>query len=67
MIKQRKNQENVSNALKVIEMFFDWSGLKVNRGKKYLSIFGASLASPRFVAKFRIKFTAVVLTKLKKS
>ena len=34
-------------------MFFGWSGLKVNRG-----IFGASLASPRFVATLRIKYTA---------
>ena len=37
--KERKNQENVSKTLKVIELFFDWSGLKVNRGKTYLSIF----------------------------
>ena len=43
----RKNQENVSKTLEVIEMFFVWSGLRVNRGKTYLSIFGASLAFPR--------------------
>ena len=54
---ERKNQENVSSTLEVTEMFFDWSGLKVNRGKTYLSIFGASLACPRFVEMLRIKWT----------
>ena len=54
---KRKNQKNVSKTLEVIELFFDWSGLKVNRGKTYLSIFGASLACPRFVTTLRIKWT----------
>ena len=30
---ESENQENVSKTLEVIELFFDWSGLKVNRGK----------------------------------
>ena len=34
-----------------------WAKLKVNRGKTYSSIFGASLACPRFVATLRIKWT----------
>ena len=38
-------------------MFFVWSGLRVNRGKTYLSIFGASLACPRFVQTLGIKWT----------
>ena len=53
----RKNQENVSKTLEAIEMFFVWSGLKLNRDKTYLSIFGASLACPRFVQKLGIKWT----------
>ena len=35
----KKNQETVKNTLEVIELFFVWSGLKINRGKTYLSIF----------------------------
>ena len=45
----KKNHENVKNTIEVIEMFFVWSGLKINRGKTYLSIFGANLGCPRFV------------------
>ena len=53
----KKNQENVKNALEVIEMFFDWSGLKINRGKTYLSMFGASLGCPRFVNTLVVKWS----------
>ena len=53
----RKNQENVSKTLEVIEMFFVWSGLKIDRGKTYLSIFGASLACPRFMQTLGIKWS----------
>ena len=51
-----KNQENVRKTLEVIEMFYVWSGLKINRGKTYSSIFGASLACPRFMQMLRIKW-----------
>ena len=53
----RKNQENVSKTLEVIEKFSSWSGLRVNRFKTYLSIFGADLACPRFVQMLGIKWT----------
>ena len=53
----RKNQENVSKTSEVIEMFFVWSGLKVNRGKTYLTIFGVSLVCPRFVQTLGIKWS----------
>ena len=35
-------------------MFKVWSGLKINRGKTYLSIFGASLGRPTFVYTLRV-------------
>ena len=53
----RKNQENVSKNLEAIEMVFVWSGLQMNKGKTYFSIFGASLACPRFVQMLRIKWS----------
>ena len=38
-------------------MFFVWSGLKINRGKTYLSPFGASLGCPRLVNTLGIKWS----------
>ena len=38
-------------------MFFVWSGIKINRGKTCLSIFGAILVCPRFVQTLRIKWS----------
>ena len=42
--------------MEIIELFFVWSGLKVNRGKTYLLIFGASLGCPSLVETLRIKW-----------
>ena len=53
---EKKNLENVRNALEIIEMFFVWSGLKVNRGNTYLSIFGMCLESPRFLQTLGIRW-----------
>ena len=52
---EKKNLENVSKALEIIEIFFIWSGLKINGGKTYLSIFGQNLEKPRFVQELGIK------------
>ena len=53
---EKKNYESVRYALEIIELFFVWSGLKVNRGKTHLSIFGVSLGCPNFVETLRIKW-----------
>ena len=37
--KEKKNIENISNTLIIIEMFFLWSGLKINRGKHIYQFF----------------------------
>ena len=37
---EKRNVDNVGKALDIIELFFVWSGLRINRGKTYLSIFG---------------------------
>ena len=37
---KKKKNKNVEYALEVIEMFYVWFGLKIDRGKTYLSIFG---------------------------
>ena len=40
----------------MIELFFVWSGLKINRGKTYLSIFGKRISCPGYVITLRIKW-----------
>ena len=37
-------------------MFFVWSGLRINHGKTYMSIFGECLDCPRFVQTLGIKW-----------
>ena len=36
--------------------FREWSGLKINLGKTYLTIFGKHLEKPRFVDELNIKW-----------
>ena len=50
-----RNKENVRRVLEVIERFYLWSGLKINLGKTYVTIFGRELNKPRFVEELRIK------------
>ena len=52
----RKTKKMLEKTLELIEMFFIWSGLKINRGKTYLPIFGASLVCPRFVYSLGVKW-----------
>ena len=51
-----RNKENVRRVLEVIEKFYLWSGLKINLGKTYVTIFGRELNKPRFVEELRIKW-----------
>ena len=44
-------------SLEVIDLFLVWSGLKINRKKAYLSIFGPGLGCPKFVDMFGIKWS----------
>ena len=52
----KKNHETVKYALEIIELFIVWSGLKINRRKTCLSIFGAILGCPRIVDMLGIKW-----------
>ena len=44
-----ENKSNVQNILQAMEKFKQWSGLKINLGKTYLTIFGKQYKKPRFV------------------
>ena len=48
--------KNISHALDMIELFLVWSGLKINRGKTYLSIFGKKISCPGYLNTLGIKW-----------
>ena len=54
--REKRDTENISNTLGIIEMFFEWSGLKINRSKTYLSIFGKRISCPRYINTLGIKW-----------
>ena len=53
------NEKNVQETSTVFEMFYEWSGLKVNRGKTQITIFGRTCSKPSFVDTLRIKWCSM--------
>ena len=51
-----ENKVNVQSILQVMEKFREWSGLKINLGKTYLTIFGRHFEKPKFVDELKIKW-----------
>ena len=51
-----ENKINVQSILQAMEKFREWSGLKINLGKTYLTIFGRHFEKPKFVDELRIKW-----------
>ena len=54
--KEYDNRTNVQSILQTMEKFKEWSGLKINLGKTYLTIFGCLFKKPRFVDELSIKW-----------
>ena len=59
-LKQKRNNKamnlmNVQEVMRVVELFYMWSGMKVNREKTYSTILGESLGQPEYVEQLRIK------------
>ena len=50
------NIYNVQCILQTMETFKEWSGLKINLGKTYLTIFGKQYKKPKFVDELEIKW-----------
>ena len=50
------NKTNVQSILQAMNKFKEWSGLKINLSKTYLTIFGKHLEKPRFVDELNIKW-----------
>ena len=51
-----ENKTNVKNILQTMEIFKSWSGLKINLGKTYLTVFGKLTDKPKFIKELKIKW-----------
>ena len=51
-----ENKENVKRVLQTMEIFKGWSGLKINLGKTYLTVFGILTDKPKFISELGIKW-----------
>ena len=47
---------NIRATLDIIELFYKWSGLKINRGKTHCTIFGKDVSQPEYVEQLDIKW-----------
>ena len=54
--RESENRSNVQSILQTMEKLREWSGLKINLGKTYLTIFGKQHRRPRFVDELGIKW-----------
>ena len=51
-----KNLRNISEVMRILEVFQKWSGLCVNKSKTHTSIFGMSLGKPRYIEQLGIEW-----------
>ena len=51
-----RNKENIREVLSIMERFYNWSGLKINLGKTYVTIFGKECKEPKFVNYLKLKW-----------
>ena len=51
-----ENKINVKRVLQTMEIFKSWSGLKINLGKTYLTVFGKLTDKPKFIKELGIKW-----------
>ena len=51
-----RNKENIREVFILMERFYMWSGLKINLGKTYVTIFGRECNKPKFVDELKLKW-----------
>ena len=51
-----RNKENIGEVLAIMERFYEWSGLKINLGRTYVTIFGRDCKEPKFVKELKLKW-----------
>merc|ERR1711888_150370 len=54
--REHDNEFNVQCVLQAMEKFKEWSGLKINLGKTYVTIFGRQCNKPKFVDDLQVKW-----------
>ena len=54
--REHDNKSNVQCVLQTMEKFREWSGLKINLGKTYLTVFGKQCKEPKFVDELQVKW-----------
>ena len=55
-VSKKANINNIRMTLGAIDLFYRWSGLKINRGKTQCTIFGKEVSQPEYVEQLRIKW-----------
>ena len=53
--REHDNRSNVQCVLQAMEMFREWSGLKINLRKTYITIFGRQYDKPKFVDELLVR------------
>ena len=53
---KKANINNIRATLEVIDLFYRWSGLKINRGKTQCTIFVKEVSQPEYVEQLKIKW-----------
>ena len=54
--RESENRSNVQSILQTMDKFREWSGLKINLGKTYLTIFGKQHKKTKFVDELGVKW-----------
>ena len=54
--REHDNKSNVQCVLQAMEKFKEWSGLRINLGKTYITIFGRQHNKPKFVDELQVKW-----------
>ena len=51
-----KNKQNIKYALDCFEKFHTWSGLKINKSKTYVNIFGINTPEPPYIKELHLNY-----------
>ena len=53
---ERHNKTNIKRALDCFQTFSVWSGLRINKNKTYVTVFGKKIPDPPYVGELGLKF-----------
>merc|ERR1712082_199480 len=53
----KKNKQNIKNALECFTQFSKWSVLNINKNKTYVNIFGQDMPEPPYIQELNLKYS----------